>query len=84
MTELHSHDADYTHLTSGLSRSLKNLVDDLFQPNRVEYLSTGLNLLVIPKSSIRTRINRMLHMHVLMVSQFGCSRIYTFRFNVKV
>ena len=36
------------HLTSGLSNSLKKLVDGLFQPNRGEYLSKGLNLLVIP------------------------------------
>ena len=37
------------HLTSGLSNSLMKLVDGLFQPNRDEYLSKGLNLLVIPK-----------------------------------
>ena len=50
MTELHSNDAGYTHLTSGLSRSLKKLVDGLFQLNRVQYLSEGLNLLVILKN----------------------------------
>ena len=50
MTELHSNDAGYTHLTSGLSRSLKKLVDGLFQLNRIEYLSKGLNLLVILKN----------------------------------
>ena len=63
------------HLTSGLSNSLKKLVDGLFQPNRGEYLSKGLNLLVIPQTAIRTTVNRIKHMHVLMVSQFGCSRI---------
>ena len=46
VTELHSNDAGYTHLTSGLSRSLKKLVDGLFRLNRVQYLSKGLNLLV--------------------------------------
>ena len=39
------------HLTSGLSNSLKKLVDGLFQPNRGEYLSKWLNLLVIPKNN---------------------------------
>ena len=50
MTELHSNDAGYTHLTSGLSRSLKKLIDGLFQLNRVQYLSKGLNSLVILKN----------------------------------
>ena len=50
MTELHSNDAGYTHLTSVLSRSIKKLVDGLFQLNRVQYLSKGLNLLVILKN----------------------------------
>ena len=50
MTELHSNDAGYTHLTSGLSRSLKKLVDGLFQLNMIEYLTKGLNLLVILKN----------------------------------
>ena len=45
-----SFDAGYTHLTSGLSRSLRKLVDDLFQLNRVQYLSKGLNLLIILKN----------------------------------
>ena len=47
VTELHSNDAGYTHLTSGLSRSLKKLIGGFFQLNRVQYLSKGLNLLVI-------------------------------------
>ena len=38
-----------SHLTSGLSRSLKKLADSIFQLNRVQYLSKGLNLLVILK-----------------------------------
>ena len=50
MTELHSNDAGYTNLTSGLSRSVKKLVDGLFQLNRVQYLSKGLNLLIILKN----------------------------------
>ena len=50
MTELHSNDAGYTHLTSDLLRSLKKLVDGLFQLNKVQYLSKGLNLLVIVKN----------------------------------
>ena len=50
MTELHSNDAGYTHLTSGLSRSLKRLIDGLFRLNRVQHLSKGLNLLVILKN----------------------------------
>ena len=50
MTELHSNDAGDTHLTSGLSRSIKKLVDGLFRLNRVQYLSKGLNLLVILKN----------------------------------
>ena len=50
MTELHSNDDGYTHLTSGLSRSIKKLVDGLFRLNRVQYLSKGLNLLVILKN----------------------------------
>ena len=50
MTELHSNDAGYTHLTSGLSRSLKKLIYGLFQLNGVQYLSKGLNLLVILKN----------------------------------
>ena len=50
MTELHSNDTSYTHLTSGLPRSLKKLVDSLFQLNRIQYLSRGLNLLVILKN----------------------------------
>ena len=50
MTELHSNDAGYTHLTSGLSRRIKKLVDGLFRLNRVQYLSKGLNLLVILKN----------------------------------
>ena len=73
MTELHSNDAGYTHLTLGLSRSLKKLVDGLFQLNRVQYLSKGLNLLIILKN-IHKDYNQvestecMLHIHVLMVS----------------
>ena len=51
------------------------LVDGLLQLNRVQYLSKGLNLLVILKTSIKITINRMLHIHVLMVSQFGGSGI---------
>ena len=50
MTELHSNDACYTHLTPGLSRSLKKLIDSLSQLNRGQYLSKGLNLLVILKN----------------------------------
>ena len=50
MTELHSNDAGYTHLTSGLLRHLKKLVDGLVQRNRVQYLSKGLDLLVILKN----------------------------------
>ena len=49
VTELHSNDAGYIHLTSGLSRSLKKLADGLFQLNRVQYLSEGFNLLIILK-----------------------------------
>ena len=43
--------------------------------NSVQYLSKGLNLLAILKTSIKTKINRMIHIHVLMVSQFGGSGI---------
>ena len=50
MTELHSTDAGYTHFTLGLSRSLKKLVDGLFRLNMVQYLSKGLNSLVILKN----------------------------------
>ena len=50
MTELHLNDAGHTHLTFGLSRSVKKLVDGLFQLIRVQYLSKGLNLLVILKN----------------------------------
>ena len=39
-----------THLTSGLSRSSKKLVDGLFQLNSVQYLSKGLNVLVVLKT----------------------------------
>ena len=44
VTELHSNDAGYTHLTSGLLRSLKKLVDGLFHLNKIQYLPKGLNL----------------------------------------
>ena len=50
MTELHSNNAGYIHLTSGLSRSFKKLIDGLFQLNRVHYLSKVSNLLVISKN----------------------------------
>ena len=50
MTELHAYDTVYTHLISGLFRSLKKLVDGLFKLNRFQYLSKGLNLLVILKN----------------------------------